>query len=89
MRRRDFMAAVGGALVAMPLAARAQQAPKITRVGMLIPSALDAPVTHENLGVIRQALAELGYRARTSPSSSAMEMARPSGSRRWPPSSSI
>lgn len=48
------------AAVMSPRIVRAQSA-KITRVGMLIPSAIDAPVTHENLGAVVQALAELGY----------------------------
>lgn len=60
MRRRDFIMMTGGALAAAPRRLRAQ-AGKVTRVGMLIPSAIDAPVTHENLGAIVQALAELGY----------------------------
>jgi putative ABC transport system substrate-binding protein len=54
------MAAVGGALAVAPLQLRAQ-AQKITKVGLLTPSAPDAPVTHENDAIIRQALAELGY----------------------------
>jgi putative ABC transport system substrate-binding protein len=59
MRRRDFILATGGLLVA-PRIVRAQSA-KVTRVGMLIPSAIDAPVTQENLGAVVRALAELGY----------------------------
>ena len=54
------MMLAGGALFAAPRLGKAE-AQKVTRVGMLIPSALDAPATHENFGVIRQALADLGY----------------------------
>jgi ABC-type uncharacterized transport system substrate-binding protein len=60
MRRREFIFALGGAAT-WPLATRAQQPPKVARVGLLIPGRLDAPVTRENFGVIRQALADLGY----------------------------
>jgi putative ABC transport system substrate-binding protein len=63
MRRREFIGVVGGAAWSSlwPLAARAQQLTTVARVGLLIPSALDAPVTLENFGAIRQALAELGH----------------------------
>jgi putative tryptophan/tyrosine transport system substrate-binding protein len=60
MRRREFIAALGSA-AAWPMRARAQQTPKIARVGLLIPSRLDAPVTRENFGAVRQGLADLGY----------------------------
>jgi len=59
MRRRDVIAWIG-ALAISPRVASAQ-ATKITRIGFLIPSALDAPATHENFGAVRQGLADLGY----------------------------
>jgi putative ABC transport system substrate-binding protein len=59
MRRRDFMAASAAALMS-PCIVRARSA-KVTRIGLLIPSAPDAPATLENFGVISQALADLGY----------------------------
>ena len=61
MQRREFITLVGGAAAALPFAARAQQAPKMARIGMLIPSGIDAPVTREVFGVVRQGLADLGY----------------------------
>src|SRR5271166_2617553 len=60
MRRRDFITLIGGAVAAAPRVVRAQ-AQKVTRVGMLIPSAPDASATQENFNVVRQGLAELGY----------------------------
>ena len=60
MRRRGFLGILGGA-AAWPLTARAQQTPKIARIGMLIPAASDSPVAREVFGVVRQGLADLGY----------------------------
>jgi ABC-type uncharacterized transport system substrate-binding protein len=61
MRRRDFITVIGGALAAGPRIVRAQRAPKVTRIGFLIPSAPDAPATRETFDAVRQGLAELGY----------------------------
>jgi putative ABC transport system substrate-binding protein len=44
-----------------PLRAGAQQTSKIARIGLLIPSGLENPVTQQVFGVVRQGLADLGY----------------------------
>ena len=57
MRRRQFIMLLGGAAVAWPFAARAQQAVKLYRIGILSPE-LPPP---EFLDAFRQGLRELGY----------------------------
>jgi putative ABC transport system substrate-binding protein len=59
MRRRSFMTLLGGAAVAWPLMARAQQSAKIPRVGFMGNSteALEANL----VGPFREGLRELGY----------------------------
>jgi hypothetical protein len=57
MRRRDFIAVVSGATVAMPISTRAQQ-PKITTVGVLV---RDAPGWEQFWKMFPKALNDLGY----------------------------
>ena len=56
LRRREFIAALGGA-AAWPLAARAQQAEGVRRVGFLWPTPSGAAAA----AGLRQALAQLGW----------------------------
>ena len=58
MQRREFITLFGGAVAAWPLAARAQQAKKVYRVGFL----WDGPdVFPDALEAFRQGLRDLGY----------------------------
>src|SRR5215207_78805 len=58
MRRRDFIAALGGA-VAWPLAARAQE--RVQRVGVLLPAAADDAEYQARVGAFQQGLGQLGW----------------------------
>jgi putative ABC transport system substrate-binding protein len=60
MRRRDFMTLVGG-VAAWPLAARAQQAQRMRRVGVLIGFAETDPDVQSWFAAFRGALAKLGW----------------------------
>src|ERR1700685_4050041 len=61
MRRREFIALLGGAAVASPLSARAQQPDRIRRVGVLIGLAEDDPDSKARLGAFREGLDKLGW----------------------------
>ena len=59
MRRRGFIALLGGAAAIWPVAARAQQAGKVHRVAYL------ALVADQDAAIVKQRLHELGYREGT------------------------
>lgn len=62
MRRRDFIAALSGAVVAWPLAASAQQLTSaIRRVGILIPESVPTAEALGLLNAFRQGLKETGW----------------------------
>jgi len=61
IERRKFLATLGGAAVAGPLAARAQQGERVRRIGVLTPFASDDPAEQTNVLAFEQALAQLGW----------------------------
>ena len=64
MRRRDFIAALGGAAAApilWPRAARAQQGERMRRIGVLMTLAADDPELLARIGAFLQGLQELGW----------------------------
>ena len=59
MRRREFLGGLGGAAVAWPLAARAQE--RVRRVGVLMLSSSDEPESQINIAAFLQGLQEAGW----------------------------
>ena len=59
MRRREFLTLLGGAATAWPVAARAQQAGSVARIGLLWPG--DAPPASPRMESFRQGLRALGF----------------------------
>src|SRR5262245_33543000 len=60
IRRREFISLLGGA-AAWPLAARAQQATQMPRVGYLVAYAADQAEGHARSAAFREALEQLGW----------------------------
>ncbi|TMK11638.1 MAG: ABC transporter substrate-binding protein [Alphaproteobacteria bacterium] len=58
MRRRELLSLLGGAAAAWPLAARAQQAARLPRLGVLL---LSTPQADPQMETARRALRDLGY----------------------------
>jgi putative tryptophan/tyrosine transport system substrate-binding protein len=61
MKRREFISLIGGAAAAWPLAARAQQAERMRRIGVLVSSAEDDLDMQARVAGFRQGLEKLGW----------------------------
>jgi putative tryptophan/tyrosine transport system substrate-binding protein len=61
MRRRDFITLVGGAAATWPLAARAEQADRVRRIGMVLGNIETDPEMQARITAFQRRLAELGW----------------------------
>jgi putative ABC transport system substrate-binding protein len=61
VKRRAFITLLGGAAAAWPLAARAQQAEPVRRVGVLLSMSETDAEGHARIAALRQGLQELGW----------------------------
>jgi putative ABC transport system substrate-binding protein len=61
VRRREFISLFGGAALAWPLAARAQQAERMRRIGIIVPAAADDGQFQAWIRAFLQELAQLGW----------------------------
>ena len=61
MKRRQFFSLLGGAVVAYPLAGRAQQSDQLRRIGVLMATFDGDPAGESRLAAFRAELAKLGW----------------------------
>ena len=61
LRRREFIALLGGAAATGPLAARAQQAERMQRIGVLMNVAVDDAEGQGRVAAFQQGLQQLGW----------------------------
>ena len=60
MRRREFIAFVGGTAAAWPLAVRAQQSERVRRVGVLVSAGIETDA-QAGVALFREVLHQLGW----------------------------
>ena len=63
MRRREFITLVGGTVFASPLVARAQQAERVRRIGVLMNRAENDPIVQTWIAALLHGLGEAGWEA--------------------------
>ena len=61
MKRRQFIALLGGTTAAWPLAARAQQREPVRRIGVLVASSVNDSEWQARIAAFQQRLAQLGW----------------------------
>jgi len=61
LKRRDFITLLGGAGIAWPLAARAQQGERVRRIGVLLTVAANDPEAQIRITAFQRGLQELGW----------------------------
>ena len=61
MKRREFIALLGGAAAAWPFAARAQQREPLRRIGILLTTQENDPATQGLLAGFQRRLTEFGW----------------------------
>src|SRR5215468_8896457 len=61
MKRRDFIALIGGGAAAWPPAARAQQGERVRRIGVLMNTSADDPEGQARIAAFHQGLQEWGW----------------------------
>jgi putative tryptophan/tyrosine transport system substrate-binding protein len=61
LRRREFITLLGGAAASWPLAARAQQAERMRRIALLIPTTEDDPETQARITAFSRGLQEASW----------------------------
>ena len=86
MKRRQFITLLGGATLAWPLGARAQQGEGMRRIGALMNLAADDPDGQARLAAFRQALQDLGW---TDGSNARIDVRWGGGAARWSRPASI